>query len=83
MVPFMLVSYAAGLAGVRLAPYAVGTAVGVLPGSILYVGVGTSLPLLSSWAPSWPVSVLLVALTAMSLAAVTLWHRRRASARRG
>lgn len=40
--PFWLVSYAAGLSSVRWAPHALGTLVGLLPGSVLYVGVGAS-----------------------------------------
>ncbi|SFL43384.1 TVP38/TMEM64 family protein [Geodermatophilus ruber] len=40
--PFVAVTYAAGLTGVRLAPYALGTAVGVVPGSVLHVGVGAA-----------------------------------------
>jgi uncharacterized membrane protein YdjX (TVP38/TMEM64 family) len=49
VVPFMLVSYAAGLSGVRLRPYALGTAVGLLPGSVTYVAIGSSTALIASW----------------------------------
>lgn len=41
-VPFWIVSYAAGLSSIRWLPAALGTAVGVVPGAVLYVGVGAS-----------------------------------------
>jgi uncharacterized membrane protein YdjX (TVP38/TMEM64 family) len=41
-VPFWVVSYAAGLSSVRWVPHALGTALGVVPGSVLYVGIGAS-----------------------------------------
>ncbi|MBB3083640.1 TVP38/TMEM64 family protein [Geodermatophilus sabuli] len=41
-VPFWVVSYAAGLSSVRWLPHALGTAVGVVPGSVLHVGIGAS-----------------------------------------
>ncbi|MGY1633536.1 TVP38/TMEM64 family protein [Geodermatophilus sp. SYSU D01186] len=41
-VPFWVVSYAAGLSSVRWVPHALGTAVGVVPGAVLHVGVGAS-----------------------------------------
>ncbi|MGK5114254.1 MULTISPECIES: TVP38/TMEM64 family protein [unclassified Geodermatophilus] len=41
-VPFWVVSYAAGLSSVRWVPHALGTAVGVVPGAVLYVGIGAS-----------------------------------------
>ena len=41
-VPFWIVSYAAGLSSVRWLPATLGTAVGVVPGAVLYVGIGAS-----------------------------------------
>jgi len=41
-VPFWIVSYAAGLSSVRWLPATLGTAVGVVPGALLYVAVGAS-----------------------------------------
>jgi uncharacterized membrane protein YdjX (TVP38/TMEM64 family) len=41
-VPFWVVSYAAGLSSVRWLPHALGTAVGVVPGSVLHVGIGAA-----------------------------------------
>lgn len=40
MVPFSVMNYAAGLAGVRLFPYLVGTVLGVLPGTVAIVVLG-------------------------------------------
>lgn len=40
--PFVFVSYAAGLIGVRPVPYLLGTAVGLIPWSGLYVGIGAA-----------------------------------------
>ena len=40
MVPFSVLNYAAGVARVRLAPYLVGTVLGVLPGTIAIVVLG-------------------------------------------
>ncbi len=39
-VPFALMNYAAGLAGVRLLPFVVGTVLGVLPGTVAVVVLG-------------------------------------------
>lgn len=41
-VPFWIVSYAAGLSGVRWPAATLGTLVGVVPGTLLYVAVGAS-----------------------------------------
>jgi uncharacterized membrane protein YdjX (TVP38/TMEM64 family) len=40
MVPFSALNYAAGVAGVRLLPYVVGTVLGVLPGTVSIVVLG-------------------------------------------
>ncbi len=40
MVPFSVLNYAAGAAGVRLTPYLVGTVLGVLPGTVAIVVLG-------------------------------------------
>jgi uncharacterized membrane protein YdjX (TVP38/TMEM64 family) len=38
--PFWLVNIAAALLGMRLAPYALGTAIGIIPGTFVYCSVG-------------------------------------------
>lgn len=41
--PFWFVNVAAGLAGAPLVPYALATALGILPGTFIYSGIGASL----------------------------------------
>jgi uncharacterized membrane protein YdjX (TVP38/TMEM64 family) len=42
VMPFVAVSYGAGLTGVRLLPYLLATALGLVPSTLLQVGVGAS-----------------------------------------
>jgi uncharacterized membrane protein YdjX (TVP38/TMEM64 family) len=42
VVPFTLVSYAGGLSGIRLRDYLTGTAVGLVPGTVLHVAIGAT-----------------------------------------
>ncbi|MFB4309375.1 TVP38/TMEM64 family protein [Actinomadura sp. GTD37] len=63
--PFGAVNYGAGVAGVRFAPYIAGTALGIVPGTLVYTGLGDALrepgsPLV------WIAPVGLVALSAFS-----------------
>ncbi|GAA2142034.1 TVP38/TMEM64 family protein [Actinomadura napierensis] len=41
--PFGVVNYGAGVAGVRFGPYIAGTFVGILPGTLVYTGLGKAL----------------------------------------
>lgn len=41
--PFFLVNLAAGLLGVRLVPYVLATALGIVPGTFVYAGLGNGL----------------------------------------
>ncbi|MFG2005071.1 TVP38/TMEM64 family protein [Spirillospora sp. NPDC048911] len=41
--PFGVVNYAAGVAGVRFASYMAGTALGIIPGTLVYTGLGGAL----------------------------------------
>ncbi|MGY1696293.1 TVP38/TMEM64 family protein [Geodermatophilus sp. SYSU D00814] len=50
VVPFSVLSHAAGLSAVPLAPYVAATALGLLPSTVLQVGVGASVPQLTQWA---------------------------------
>lgn len=76
-VPFMVVSYAAGLSGVRLAPYVLATTVGAVPGSVLYVGIGTSVTVVGEWATGWPAVVALGVLAAVAASGAVRWRRHR------
>lgn len=42
MVPFVVLSYGAGLTAIRWAPYVAGTALGLLPSTVVQVGIGAS-----------------------------------------
>jgi uncharacterized membrane protein YdjX (TVP38/TMEM64 family) len=75
--PFVFVSYAAGLSGVRLAPYLLGTAVGLVPWSVLYVGVGASVSSIRSWAPLVDVVPAVAVVFSLALLASYFWWRRR------
>jgi uncharacterized membrane protein YdjX (TVP38/TMEM64 family) len=72
VVPFVVLSYAAGLTAVRFPVYLLGTAVGMLPGTLVQVGLGASAGVLGGW--------LLAAAAAVLVAGVVLWHRRTAPA---
>ena len=76
-IAFMVVSYGAGLTGVRLAPYVLATAVGALPGSVLYVGIGTSLAVVGGSATGRPAVVAVGALAVIGLSGAVWWRRRR------
>ncbi|MFH0241456.1 TVP38/TMEM64 family protein [Streptomyces sp. HK10] len=41
--PFNMVNYGAGVAGVRFAPYVAATALGIVPGTLVYTGLGGAL----------------------------------------
>ncbi|WP_448642051.1 TVP38/TMEM64 family protein [Geodermatophilus sp. URMC 63] len=78
---FTLTSYAAGLTGIRLVPYALGTALGIVPGSVLQVGVGASAGWLSGWATSTGGLLVEGALMlAVFVGGVSWWWWRRRSA---
>ena len=42
VVPFVVTSYGAGLTGVRFTPYLAGTALGLVPSTVVQVGIGAS-----------------------------------------
>lgn len=41
LVPFIAINYASGLSGVRLRDYVLGSAIGMVPGSLAYAAMGT------------------------------------------
>ncbi|KUO15828.1 hypothetical protein AQJ91_39230 [Streptomyces dysideae] len=41
--PFSVINYGAGVAGVRFSSYATATALGIIPGTVVYTGLGGSL----------------------------------------
>lgn len=78
--PFGAVNYGAGVAGVRFAPYIAGTALGIVPGTLVYTGLGDALrepgsPLV------WVAPVGLVLLSAFSWWLARLVRSRTAAER--
>ncbi|WP_457025722.1 TVP38/TMEM64 family protein [Geodermatophilus sp. SYSU D01119] len=74
-VPFMPISYAAGLTAMRVAPYTAATGLGVVPGSALQVAVGASVGGLPEWVTS-PVGLAVEGVVVLALvAAGVMWWR--------
>ncbi|MGY1811907.1 TVP38/TMEM64 family protein [Blastococcus sp. SYSU D00820] len=80
-ISFTVVSYAAALSAVRTGTYTAATAVGLVPGSVLYVGAGASLVHLDELVDrlTSPPVLVAAAVTVVVAAAVLLgwWRRRR------
>ncbi|WP_198597785.1 TVP38/TMEM64 family protein [Blastococcus atacamensis] len=81
VVPFVVVSYGAGLSGVRLGPYAAATAVGLVPSTIVQVGVGASTAFVVEHLTTLVVVPVVVA--AVVLLGAGLWWFRRRTRRAG
>jgi uncharacterized membrane protein YdjX (TVP38/TMEM64 family) len=78
VVPFSVLSHAAGLSAVPVRPYAAATVLGLLPSTVLQVGVGAAVPGLTEWAtrgrPTVVVAVLAAAVL-LTVGVVLLWRR--------
>jgi uncharacterized membrane protein YdjX (TVP38/TMEM64 family) len=77
LMPFVVLSYGAGLSATRLGPYALATAVGLVPSTIVQVGIGASAGLLAEQATA--VTAGLIGVVALVLAAWGLlaWRNGR------
>ena len=73
VLPFTAVNYGSGFTSVRLRHYALGTAVGILPGSVVFVGLGAGTLLLPTWA-----TLAVSALAVVGALGAARWRRNRA-----
>ncbi|GAC1600273.1 MAG: hypothetical protein NVS3B6_10090 [Pseudarthrobacter sp.] len=75
--PFTAINYAAGLSSVRWWPYFLGTAIGIVPGTVSFVTLGAF-----GLQPGWQLNTALGALGALTVAGlvITLRRRRKGSA---
>jgi uncharacterized membrane protein YdjX (TVP38/TMEM64 family) len=74
--PFTLVSYAAGLSGIRPRDYLVGSSLGLVPGTILHVAVGSSVGAAGD-GPGLLLSLVPLAAAALAVLVVHRWRSRR------
>ncbi|WP_460683230.1 TVP38/TMEM64 family protein [Modestobacter lapidis] len=80
VVPFTLVSYAGGLSGIRLRDYLAGTALGLVPGTVLHVAIGATVGSAGEQ-PTLLLSLVPLALALAVLAGARAWSRRDTGAR--
>ena len=78
VVPFVVLSYAAGLTAIGWRPYVVATALGLVPSTVVQVGIGASAGAMASYAA--PSTLLPLAIAAVVVVAVGAWHRRQRAA---
>ncbi|WP_158657676.1 TVP38/TMEM64 family protein [Blastococcus saxobsidens] len=76
VMPHVVVSYGAGLSGVRLGPYVAATTVGLVPSTVVQVGAGASTGFVVEHLTT--LTVVPVVLGVVLLAAAFWWYRRRA-----
>lgn len=72
LVPFIAINYAAGLTGLRLRHFVVGSAVGMIPGSLAYAALG------AYGTDPWGLAIAITALVAL-VAGGSWWARRLVS----
>jgi len=80
VVPFVVLSYGAGLTAVRLSPYAFSTAVGLVPSTVVQVGIGASAGTLAAWATTFTVVPVVATVLVVAGLGTLAWRRRRAAA---
>lgn len=76
VLPFTAINYAAGLTSIRWWPYFLGTAIGILPGTVSFVTVGAF-----GLQPGWQLNAALGALGVLTLAGLVVAVRRRRKSR--
>jgi len=76
VMPFVVLSYGAGLSGVRLGPYLAATAVGLVPSTVVQVGIGASTGFVVAHLTTLTV-VPVVVVAVLLVAGGVWWYRRR------
>jgi uncharacterized membrane protein YdjX (TVP38/TMEM64 family) len=74
VLPFTGINYAAGLTAIRLRDFVLGTAIGIVPGTVAYVALGAY----GTSPTSWPFVTAVAALLVLSLGGVWVASRRSA-----
>lgn len=76
VLPFTAINYSAGLTAIRFRDFALGTAIGIVPGTLAYVALGSF-----AWDPtSWRFEVAAGVLLLLTLAGLLVaWRRRQTS----
>ena len=74
VLPFTAINYSAGLTAIRFRDFALGTAIGIIPGTLAYVALGSF-----AWDPtSWRFEVAAGVLLLLTLGGLLVaWRRRR------
>ena len=80
VVPFVVLSYGAGLTAIRWAPYALATALGLVPGTVVQVGMGASAGVLAERAGVLTLVSGAVAVLLLAGWALLAWSRRQPAA---
>ena len=76
--PFDAVGYVAGFVHLRFAPFIAGSALGILPGTVAFVGFGASIDSLDEGTPSFDLRILAASVVlAVAGTVVSRWLRRR------
>jgi uncharacterized membrane protein YdjX (TVP38/TMEM64 family) len=78
--PFTLVSYAGGLSGIRLRDYLLGSAVGLVPGTVLHVTIGATVGAAGQGGQrGLLLSLIPLACALVAVGGARVWRRRRAA----
>jgi uncharacterized membrane protein YdjX (TVP38/TMEM64 family) len=80
VVPFVVLSYGAGLTAIRWPPYVAGTALGLVPSTLVQVGIGASAAAVVARTTPLTVVPLLAAVVVLVALAAGAWHRRQRAA---
>jgi uncharacterized membrane protein YdjX (TVP38/TMEM64 family) len=80
LMPFVVLSYGAGLSASRLAPFALATAIGLLPSTIVQVGIGASAGMLAERATVITAGFVVLAVVLLSAWGLLAWRGGRGSA---